>query len=82
MFKCKHPFKSLAVYRDSTVVPSDKYPKDYNHVTLHLFCRKCGAGDLEKLGTEGALSITYAQSIRSHEEMMAELLAEMRKEKP
>ena len=52
-WKCKHPFNRLGVQREATSVPSPKYPEDYNHVTYHLFCQKCG----EKL------DITYAQMI-------------------
>lgn len=54
-FKCKHPFESLIVEKDETVEPSPKYPRDFNHVTYHLHCYKCG----EKL------NIKYAQSIRT-----------------
>jgi len=68
--KCKHEFKDLRVYRGVTTEPSDKYPEDYNHVTIHLFCGKCGAGNLEKYGTEGALSIKYAETIGGHEAAM------------
>ena len=76
--KCKHPFESLAVYKDATIVPSEEYPKDYNHVTIHLFCRKCGAGNLEKLGTDDGLNIKYAQTLRSTEEVVAEMVEEMK----
>ena len=71
--KCTHPFDQLAVYRDSTIVPCPKWPRSYNSVDIHLFCRKCGAGDLEKYGTEGGLTIKYAQSLRTHEEEMEEM---------
>lgn len=77
-FKCKHPFDRLAVYKDATIVPDAAMPKDYNHVTLHLYCMACGAGDLEKGGTDGALSIKYAQTLRSTEEVVAEMVAEMK----
>lgn len=78
--KCKHEFKNLAVYKKETVEPSEKYPRDYNHVTYHLFCRKCGAGNLETYGTEGALSIKYAQTIRSTNEVVAEMVEDMKRE--
>lgn len=78
--KCKHPFDRLAVWKDPTVVPSPKYPKDYNHVTIHLFCQACGAGNLEKSGTDGALNIEYAQTIRSTEVIVAEMVEELKKE--
>jgi len=67
--KCEHPFKSLAVYSKETVEPSDKF---HEHVTYHLFCRKCGAGHLERYGTEGALSIKYARSLMTHDEAIKE----------
>ena len=81
LFKCNHPFKRLAVYKDSTITPSDKYPKDFNHVTIHLFCQKCGTGSLERFGTNSGLTIKYAKSIRSTEEVVAEMVIEMKKSK-
>lgn len=40
-FKCKHPFKCLAVEKEHTEIPDSKYPNDFNMVTYHLFCRRC-----------------------------------------
>lgn len=58
--KCNHPFDRLAVQKDSTVVDDPKYPGDYNLVTHHLFCRKCG----EKL------DIKYAQMVGGYDAWM------------
>lgn len=38
-FKCKHPFDSLSVSKDATVVEVDA---DFCEITYHFYCRKCG----------------------------------------
>ena len=60
----------LAVYKHSTSEPSPKFPEDYTNHSIHLFCRKCGAGDLERYGTDGGLTIKYAKTIGGHEAAM------------
>ena len=67
--KCKHPFSRLAVFKDQTVVPSPKYPKDYNLVNIHLFCQACGE----------ELDIEYAQVLRSTDEVVKEMVEELKK---
>lgn len=42
-FACKHPAAYLHTAREHTVSESDKYPEDYDIVTYHLYCLKCGA---------------------------------------
>ena len=65
--KCKHEFADLRVYKAPTTEPSTKYPGEYNHVTLHLCCGKCGAGNLEK---GDSLAIKFAETIGGHEAAM------------
>ncbi len=38
IFKCKHPFKSLAVYKEQTIKVKDC---DFEQVDYHLYCQKC-----------------------------------------
>lgn len=38
MFKCKHKARYLAVEKDNTIESLDK---DFNKVTIHLYCLKC-----------------------------------------
>ena len=66
--KCKHAFKDLRVYKDSTSEPSTgkdstgvPFSIDYTNVNIHLYCSKCGTGNLAKYGTDGALTIKYAK---------------------
>ena len=40
LFKCSHPFNRLGVKKEHTVEIMDV---EFNKVTYHLFCRKCGA---------------------------------------
>jgi len=67
--KCKHPFSRLAVWKDQTSVPCPKYPKDYNLVTLHLFCQACSE----------EVDIDYAQVLRSTDEVVADMVEEIKK---
>jgi hypothetical protein len=39
LFKCTHPANRLGVERKETVEPMND---DFNIVTYHLVCRKCG----------------------------------------
>lgn len=41
LFKCKHKFKNISVWSDSTSTPSKDYPKHFNLVTHHLYCTRC-----------------------------------------
>lgn len=48
IFKCKHKFTDLVVSKESTETPHEDYPNDFNIVTYHLFCSRCGSRlDLE-----------------------------------
>ena len=49
-FKCRHPFHVLAVEKDHTAAEST-LSVDYEIVTYHLFCRRCG----------GKVKIEYAR---------------------
>ena len=73
--KCQHPFESLAVYKHTTSAPSEKYPEEFIAHNIHLFCRKCGAGNLEKYGTDGGLTIKYDETIGGHEGAMSRAMA-------
>ena len=39
LLKCQHPAKWLAVAKEAT---EKQHDEDFNIVTYHLFCRKCG----------------------------------------
>jgi hypothetical protein len=39
LFKCQHPAKELAVAKEAT---EKQHDEDFNIVTYHLFCGKCG----------------------------------------
>ena len=41
IFKCKHKFRDLVVYSDSTEKDNKEHPKDYKDVTHHLYCTNC-----------------------------------------
>lgn len=41
-FECKHPAAYLGVQKSETVVPTKEYPDEYEVVTYHLYCAKCG----------------------------------------
>ena len=56
-FKCKHHFADLIVAKEATVVKVDE---DFEHVTYHFSCAKCGE----------RLTKTYARTIGGVEEFM------------
>lgn len=49
-FKCKHPFRSLIIQKESTTKNIDR---DFEEITHHLLCRKCNT----------KLDLSYAEMI-------------------
>ena len=68
LFSCSHPFNRLGVYSQETSKKSVKFPKDYVDVYYNLFCQKCG----EKL------TLKYAKCIRTNEEVIAEMVQDLK----
>lgn len=52
---CRHPARYLAVQKEDTETPSPDYPRDYIHVTHHLFCQRCSEH----------IDITHARPLRT-----------------
>ena len=42
IFRCKHKFSNLAVFKESTEVDDKEHPESFKVVTYHLFCQSCG----------------------------------------
>lgn len=65
---CIHPFDRLAVAKENTVTDADE---DFEHVDVHLFCRKCGTNvDIEyarcKGGVEAFLKRGHERFVRKN----------------
>lgn len=57
ILKCKHKFRDLVVFSDSTEKDNESHPKDYNDVTHHLYCTNCDTKlDLEYVKMKGVVS--------------------------
>lgn len=62
---CRHPARYLAVQREDTEKPDDKYPQSFVRVTHHLFCQRC----------RKPVDIHHARPLRTFDEEMAYIRA-------
>lgn len=64
-FACKHPAAYLGVQKRETVEPSKQFPDEYEEVTSHLYCMKCGE-HLDHIGYSRLNAKTQAEEDARH----------------